>query len=90
MQLERPSFVDRVSFARGRQVVLFKSTANGKPFFAYILCDIDGYQKIMSDYKSQTKNHPFNTCGEVLYLDFIAAPDEKALEFLQDWQKRNG
>ena len=82
-------FSNLVKFRRAEQVVVYRSQFAGIAYFAYILCNHDGYRKIEEDFAAQTSRASLSEYGEVIYMDMLESPDDKALAFLKEWEEKN-
>lgn len=63
---------------------------DGRRFFAYIVCELNGYNKMLKDHELGAKIDDLRQYGEVIYIDFIAEPDQKAQAFLEKYLAEHG
>ena len=84
-----PSYTDRARLEKNFYIQTFYGvTSELQNFFCYIKCDMEGYRKMQNDFLNQISARPA-AYGEVIYIDDIPEPNEKAKLFLQNWLKRN-
>jgi len=83
------NFAKKIEFGKNDKVMTYYGTtaskdSRGEEFFCYIRCGLAGYRQMQDDFLHQTPALP-ETYGEVIYRDSIPEPDEKAIEFLNNW-----
>lgn len=83
-------FTDLIQISNNNSIIRYSGTNQiGQQFFAYIKCTPDNAKLMYRDYAVKS-SRDIKEYGEVIYVDFLAEPDEKAKTFLADWLKENG
>ena len=84
-------FTEQVKLKQcGKLVILYHGIdAAAKSFFVYFLSDARQVAMMREDYVNNTAR-VITEYGEMLYSDYLPAPDEKAVNFLNNWIAESG
>lgn len=83
------SFAEKLRFEKTNKVMTYYGcTTLGRRFFCYVLCGLDGYQRMQADFTNRVATPP-EQYGKILYKDYLEEPDEKAKAFLAQWLADN-
>ncbi len=86
------SFTEKLKLEGKKTLMLYRgrTVETGREFIAYIVCDKEKAVKMYDDYDKSQKVDTIEEYGEVVYVDYIPDPDQKALDFIEEWKKENG
>lgn len=83
-------FARKLKFERTDSIQLYTGVnGDGRNFFAYLVCDLAGTDRLHDDYKTGRTSDDIREYGEVIYIDFLSAPDTKAVHFLEEYLKQS-
>ncbi len=83
-------FTERVKLNAGNDLIMtYRGQVGGQDFFAYIKCEEAGVKMMRGDYEDAVARK-IEEYGEVIYRDNVKDPDEKAVQFLQDYLAESG
>ena len=83
------NFVENLKLETADLVMTYRAkTPEGKDFFAYILSNKEQVKTMKRNY-AESKAVPPIYYGQVLYLDYLVDPDQKAKDFLKNWLAKN-
>lgn len=89
--MSKLSFTERLNMEKNDSVMLYRGrNGAGQDFFAYIVCQRGGVEKMHKDYENGATVEDISEYGEVVYLDYLVDPDEKAIAFLKEFVAENG
>lgn len=81
------SFTERAKLEKEDLIVVYRGIDDsGQSLFAFVLCNAQGISKMRADCEER-QTSSLGVYGKVLYLDYLAEPDEAAEQYLCDFVK---